>query len=217
MRIAHVAFLSMFPLTCYCQESPSYPQVAGDNPIYQIAKHYFRSNPYNVHFSAFLNHLLNDPTLSNKSMNKRTDTSFFFFRGDYASHNPYSFKANRTEIRLAESEVNMGDSLSTIDTLLFYQLIGYSYGATGTEAVKKEFSKFDRKYGKSFYSEDSVLKKGDEITGIAKNYYFLFASLLSPLSISWLKLDDYQSAFIITFRLKIIENSATLPIFPDHD
>ncbi|HEV8284204.1 MAG TPA: hypothetical protein VGQ09_07830 [Chitinophagaceae bacterium] len=105
---------------------------------------------------------MNDPTLSNKTTTKRTDTSFFFFKGDYKNHSPFSFKADRTEIRLAEVEVNLGDSIPLIDTLLFYQLLGYSYGEGGTEAVKKEFSKFDRKYGKFFFSEGSEIRKGGE-------------------------------------------------------
>jgi hypothetical protein len=214
MKTVAVIFVSMVCLQAYSQEPRDPEQVSKENPIFQVAKHYLRSNPYNIHFSAFLNHLMNDPTLSNKTVEKRSDTSFFSFRGVYSNHNPYSFKANRTEVRLSERQVMMEDSLSTVDTLLFYQLIGYSYGA-GTESVKKEFSKFDRRYGKNFYSELGEIKKGDEIVGMAKNYYFLDITVLSPLSMSWEKLDDYQSVFTITFRIKLMQNVATLPIFLD--
>jgi hypothetical protein len=206
MKRAQVFFLIIFIIAhCHAQTA---------DPIIQIAKNYFRSNPYNMSFSNFLNHLLNDPTLSNKTINKRTDTSFFFFKGDYNGHSPFNFKADRTEIRLAETEMDLEDSLSTTDTLLFYQLLGYSYGEEGGEAVKKEFSKFDRRYGKSFYSQDSDLKKGEEIVGFAKNY-FMLTNLISPISIAWAKLDDFQNVFIITIRIKVIENTATLPIPPD--
>jgi len=216
MRRFPLMIALMAGLHGYSQEPPDPEQVSKDDAIFQVARHYLRSNPYNIHFSAFLNHLINDPSLSNKTIQKRSDTSFFFFRGVYSNHNPYSFNASRTEVRLVEHRVVMEDSLSTVDTLLFYQLIGYSFsGVAGTESVKKEFSKFDRKYGKQFYSEPGEVKKGGEIVGMIKNYYFLNLTVLSPLSISWEKLDEYQSAFTITFRIKLRQNIATLPISPD--
>ena len=214
MRTLVIFFALLGTLCCHSQQ-PDPEQVSKDNPIFRAARHYLRSNPYNIHFSAFLNHLMNDPTLSDKTIQKRTDTSLFFFRGIYNNHNPYGFKASRTEVRLTERRVAMEDSLSTVDTLLFYQLIGYGYGAAGIESVKNEFSKFDRRYGNEFYSELGEMKKGDDIVGMIKNYYFLDLTLLSPLSISWEKLDDYQSAFTITFRIKLMQNIATLPISPD--
>ncbi|TMI80834.1 MAG: hypothetical protein E6H10_13070 [Bacteroidetes bacterium] len=216
MKAIH-AFFSLVMVTkfCYCQEQADLDEVAKDNPIFKIAKTYFRSNPFNIHFSTFLSHLTSDPALSNKTINKRTDTSFFFFRGEYKGHNPYTFKADKVEIRLAEGEVTMEDSVSTIDTLLFYQLVGYSYEAAGTEAVKKEFSKFDRKFGQHFYAEDSVLKKDNEPIGMVKNYFLFSETFLSPVSIGWVKLDDLQNVFTITFRIKLTQNMATLPQFPD--
>src|SRR5262245_59617098 len=205
-------FLSLMIITnlCYGQEEGEVDQIVKDNPIYKIAKTYFRANPLNVHFSNFLNHLTHDPALSSKTLNKRTDTSLFFFAGEYKGHNPYNFKADKVEIRLAEREVNMEDSLSTTDTLLFYQLVGYIYGAAGPEAVKKEYSKFDRKFGQHFYGEDSVLKEENEPVGMVKNYFLLNESFLSPVSISWARLDDLQSVFSIMFRIKLTQNVATL-------
>jgi len=181
------------------------------DPIFQAAKNYFRSNPYSVHFNTFLNHLMNDPTLLNTTIQKRTDTTLFFFKGYYKNHNPFNFKAERTEIRLAEAEVDLEDSLSRTDTLLFYQLLGYSYGQEGLELVKKEFSKFDRRYGRNLYGQDSEIKNGQEIVGIARNY-FLVTSTISPVSIVWAKLDELQNVFTITLRMKVVENIATLPI-----
>jgi hypothetical protein len=188
----------------YCKAQPA-------DAISHVAKKYFRSNPYSVHFNTFLNHLLHDPTLLNTTTQKKTDTTFFFFKGYYNNHNPFDFKADRTEIRLAETEVDLQDSLSTTDTLLFYQLLGYSYGKEGLELVKKEFAKFDRRYGRNLYSQDSEIKNGHEIVGIAKNY-FLFTSTISPVSIVWAKLDELQNVFTITLRMKVVENMATLPM-----
>jgi hypothetical protein len=206
MRKAIISFLFLtYAACCSCQPS---------DPIIQIAKTYFRSNPYNIRFSTFLNHLVNDPTLSNTTLAKRTDTSFFFFKGDYSAHNPFGFKADRTELRLAETEMEVGDSASTIDTLLLYQVLGYTYGDEGTEAVKKEFSKFDRKYGKNFLQQDAQITKGDQTIGSVRNY-FVLATPFSPISIAWARLDDFQSVFTITVRIKVVENAAALPIPPD--
>jgi len=211
----NLSFILFIFFTAYSDGQPiviNIEPVSADNPVFQIAKNYFRSNPYNTYFSSFLNHLINDPTLSDKTIEKRTDTGFFFFKGDYKNHSPFNFKADRTEIRLAEGEIDLGDSLFTTDTLLFYQLLGYSYGKEGLGAVKKEFSKFDRKYGKNFYSENSDLKKGAEIVGAVKKYFVLFTPV-SPVTIAWAKLDDYQNIFTITIRIKVIENTAQLPVY----
>src|SRR5678815_5056358 len=43
--------------------------------LLQMVKGYFRSDPYKTEFSWFLDHLLNDPTLTNKTINKKTDSS----------------------------------------------------------------------------------------------------------------------------------------------
>jgi len=59
--------------------------------------------------------------------------------------------------------MELGDSASTIDTLLLYQVLGYSYGNEGTEA----------------------------------------------------RVDDFQRVFTITIRIKVVENTAALPIPPD--
>jgi len=214
MKNIQTFFLAII-ISAFCHTQTPEFNVSNNNPIVQIAKNYFRSNPYTLRFSTFLNHLINDPTLSDKTIIKRTDTTFFFFKGVYNNHNPFSFKADRTEIRLAEREVELGDSLSTMDTLFFYQLLGYGYGKEGLESVKKEFSNFDRKYWKKFYSGKTEFKKGDEITGTVKNYFTLPATVYSPIAVSWAKLDGFQNVFTITIRLKRIENIATLPISPD--
>jgi hypothetical protein len=203
MRKAHILFFVLI-VTQYCAAQPA-------DAIRQVAKNYFRSNPYGVHFNTFLNHLLNDPALLNKTIEKRTDTTLFFFTGYYNNYSPFNFKADRTEIRLVEAEVDLEDSLSTTDTLLFYQLLGYSYGKEGLELVQKEFSKFDRRYGRNLFGQDSEIKNGQEIVGTARNY-FLFTSAISPVSIVWAKLDDLQNVFTITLRIKVVENMATLPI-----
>jgi hypothetical protein len=100
-------------------------------------------------------------------------------------------------------EFIIDDSLSLKDTLMVYQLLGFSYnGKTGLESVKNEFLKFKRHYSKHFITQSSDIKQGDEIVGVTEDY-FVYGIANSPLSVTWVKLDQFQNAFIITLRLKI--------------
>ncbi|HEY6504745.1 MAG TPA: hypothetical protein VIZ28_12270, partial [Chitinophagaceae bacterium] len=49
------------------------------SPVYKISHSYFRSDPFENEFSSFLKQLLSDPALTDKIIEKRTDTSLFFF------------------------------------------------------------------------------------------------------------------------------------------
>src|SRR5437870_249615 len=70
--------------------------------LYKFADEYFRSDPFKGHFSDFLKHLVNDPDISNKDIQKRTDTSFYTFYGTYKSYNPFFLKPKRIEILLQQ-------------------------------------------------------------------------------------------------------------------
>jgi len=174
----------------------------GNDYLIKIVKNYFRSDPYRNEFGFFLKHLMNDPILVNKSTRLRTDTSLFYFQGVYKNYSPYGFLADRTEIRLAEQELVIDDSLSLKDTLIVYQLLGFNNGKAGLESVKAKYSKFNRRYSKHFITQSSDIKDGEEIVGASKNY-FVYGVTSSPLTVSWAKLDEFQNAFIITLRLKI--------------
>ena len=187
----------------------------GQEVLTKIADNYFRANPFTQKFSHFLDQLMNDPAIGNKTVKKRTDTTFFSFMAEYKTFSPYTFLANRTEVKLLERQVDIGDSTKLLDTMLVYQLLGYSYGKEGIESVKKEFNKFHKRFQKQFAdSEASDLKKNDEIIGGVINY-FVKGITISPLSISWAKLDEYQNAFSIAFRFKIEENLPVLPVSAD--
>ena len=205
-RIIFIASIILTTFFCTAQEV-----------LMQVAKNYFRSDPFNNEFGQFLKHLMNDPTLVNSSVNKRTDSSFFYLRGDYTHHNPFFFKAKRTQVILAEKEIISNDSLQLTDTIITYQVAGYTEGGKeGEDDVKKEFERFDRKYIKRFIKNDySELKYGTETTGAIRNYYVKF-SFLSPLSVAWQKIGSTnENVFVITLRFKVSDNNAVLPISSD--
>src|SRR5258708_4213214 len=169
LNMKTILIFSLFTMMAgHCISQPVAISVHSEpyDALLQMVKDYFRSDPYKKEFSWFLDHLVNDPTLTNKTITKRTDSGFFFFKGDFKNHSPYSFKADRTEIRLTETDFYPDDSSTVKDTILVYQLLGYSYdGTTGMEAVKKEFSKFNRRYGKHFLVQTSDITKESEIVG----------------------------------------------------
>ena len=185
--------------------------------LMQVAKNYFRSNPFDKEFSQFLVHIINDPTLTNSTINKRTDTTFFYLRGDYSHHNPFFFKATRTSVIVAEKELVLNDSLNLLDTIITYQIAGYTVGGKeGEQDVKEEFDRFDKKYLKKFVKNDfTELKVGNTVNGAIRNYYVRF-SFLAPLSVAWQKITaNNENVFVITLRFKVSGNVATLPVTPD--
>ena len=207
MRKCFLFFLvSVIAIHCMSQnEENEHPTVTiryvGNDYLIKIVKNYFRSDPYRNEFEFFLKQLMNDPILVNKSTRLRTDTSLFYFQGVYKNYSPYGFLADRTEIRLAEQELVIDDSLSLKDTLIVYQLLGFNNGKAGLESVKAKYSKFNRRYGKHFITESGSITQGAEIVGAAEDY-FIRGVAASPVTVAWAKLDESESAFIITLRLK---------------
>ncbi|HYM93824.1 MAG TPA: hypothetical protein VET23_06780, partial [Chitinophagaceae bacterium] len=115
---------------------------------------------------------------------------------------------------LAESEEKLIDSLPKLDTILTYQLAGYTNGnKSGQTDVKDEFEKFDRKFKKKFLGSNYLeLKNGNAIGGAVTNY-FIYPEGLAPLAIAWQKINSTdQHVFVITFRFKVLENTAILPV-----
>jgi hypothetical protein len=202
-------FFSLFiciTFKAFAQEDEKFPVTVhyfGNTYLLKIVRSYFRSDPYQNEFGFFLKHLMNDPTFITKTTRLKTDTSLFYFQGVYKSHNPFGFLSARTEVRLAEKDFVTDDSLALKDTMMVYQLLGFSYdGKTGLEAVKNEFTKFNRHYSKHFITQSTDIKQAEEIIGGTQDY-FIYGIPASPLTVTWIKLDELQNAFIITLRLKI--------------
>ncbi|HEV8508316.1 MAG TPA: hypothetical protein VGQ53_23100 [Chitinophagaceae bacterium] len=185
------------------EQVPVIIQNPGINYLLKVVKNYFRSDPYQNEFGFFLKHLMNDPILINRTTRLKTDTSLFYFQGVYKNYSPFGFLADRTEVRLAETEFVIDDSTSTKDTLIVYQLIGVSNnGKAGLQSVKDEFSKFNRHYSKHFITQSWDVVNGDKNAGETTSY-FVYGVATSPLTVSWAQLGEFESAFIITLRLKI--------------
>jgi len=197
-------FVPIVLLSCYSSN--------GQNPVPKITKTYFRSDPFRKEFSSFASHLLNDPTLTNKTLEKKTDSTLFYFQGTYTRHNPFFFKPKRVEVALNELVLNV-DSLAA-DTIYVYQLIAYNNDTReGTAELKKEFEKIYRHY-KSAFSRDQYTENpaGDKLNGATYNFFDQLHAV-APFAISWYGPDENKEmCLILTIRMDTYLNKAILPV-----
>jgi hypothetical protein len=211
-------FIIFFFVIFSCYHSSA--QISAQQAIYDIAKNYYRANPFENKFNSFLNHLMNDPALLNKTIHKKTDTTLFFLEGTYSSHSPFFFKADKTKIILAENEEVKNvenDSSLYLQTTFFYQIIAYApAGEEGIKDVKEEFEKLCRRNNKKFdgnnYKElRTDEKQGGEIRNYSSDYPGFF-----PLTIAWATSKEHNDNILaLTIRFMVFENQAYLPITAD--
>lgn len=176
--------------------------------LFEFTKSYFRSDPLASEFSIFLNHLMNDPLLHNKEIQKKTDTSFFYFSGAYSKYDRFFFKPKKVEILLQEQSLKYVDSLPA-DTLFVYQLTAYADGNNGQQDVKKEFERIHRLFNKKFYESNySDLASNDANAGGLHNYFVNF-STLAPVTTAWGKIEN-EFVLQITLRIKTSANRVVL-------
>jgi len=180
-----------------------------------LPHNYYRSSPFSSEFSNFVQHLLNDPTLVNKTVRKKTDTTLFFIEGDYASHHPFFFKSSRTRIILSEKEeITVKDSQSFVTTVFNYQIIGYAPpGIDGVDDIKGEFEKCCRRYKKGFdHYTEQMIKAGEATNGAVRDYSFVDLPY-HPLTLAWATSGDHsENIFAITIRFQVTNNIAFIPL-----
>lgn len=184
--------------------------------LLKVSEEYYRSLPFHKEFNRFVQHLLNDPTLITDTIHKKTDSTLFYMRGSYRTHNPFFFKGIRTDVILAEKEEMEYDSAAPARSIFYYQLVGYAPpGETGRKEVEQEFERACRRYKRGFTgSNERELKAGDKKVGEIRDYLFRFTSY-PPLTLSWATSNNGQTnLFALTIRFIIVENQALLPIAP---
>lgn len=102
---------------------------------------YFKVMPGQKTFPVFLQTLTKDPAFTTDTVINRTDTSLFYLRGYYTAFSPFSFPAKQIEVQLREISL-LNEKKVPVDTLLVYQLIGYSDSTwRGREKVVAAFKK----------------------------------------------------------------------------
>lgn len=183
--------------------------------IHEFSKSYFRSDPFAGSAREFLLHLTNDPDITDKVLNRRTDTSFFNFQGNYKKFNPFFFKPQKLEITLMELAIPSANSKEIQDTIMIYQLAAYApLTEAGKKDVVREIEKLNRRYRKQFFKalhEDLNSPVTNEVTGVAHHYFMPFHRM-PPVTASWIT-DEEEKMYVVllTMRLVIKGNSVELP------
>lgn len=208
-QLLYLFVLSFFTIAGHAQDEVYWQK---RETLLKFSKSYFRSDPFTGEFSGFLKHLINDPDITGRIIQKKTDTSLYSLQGRYTTYNPFSFRPERVEILLQEIRAVYDDSLHIIDTIFTYQLMAYvKDDAAGKTAIEKEFEKINRPLKRKFQNRYEEIKDGNTVTAGIYNY-FMPLHFVSPLSIAWGRLENQQERVLnITLRIKMDANKAELP------
>ena len=191
--------------------------INAQNPVELVLKKYFRTHPFNMLFSSFINSLKKDSLFTIDDYYRRTDSTFFFLSGTYKKFNPFHYQAAEVRMVISESELSYSDSLNTIDTIMTIQMMGITdSGIANKNQVIKEFQRFHENQGEKFWKNNykNVDQHGETIAEIFN--YFVYPYSVSPFAIAWGQLPDtHKYTFTITLRCKIKENVADLLTPPE--
>ena len=176
----------------------------------KITQNYFRSDPFRMEFSAFLKHLMNDPGITDKLIEKRSDTTLFYFQGLFNNHKPFFFKPDRVQVILAEVPVAIDTSRT--DTVFAYQLLAYNKATKeGVQEVKKEFERIHKRF-KNGFAKSSLIENSRNLANATYNYFDAL-HVVAPFALTWtMTADSTEVCLILTVRMSVDDNKATLPI-----
>jgi hypothetical protein len=187
--------------------------IAQDYNINKVLKTYFPVNPYKYSFSVFYKKLNENPAITNKSIQKRTDSTLFSFKGDLSNYKIGDFLFIDAEIKLEEVQVKL-TGYNITDTIIQYQLNCYCRGGSiGLEVAKKAFLYFDDNFPMPSAWVKTKVEEG-RLTGLVRDYYYP-GLIVIPVSAGWMELYDDKSAFQITIRMKLHQNF--LDVYQDSD
>jgi hypothetical protein len=155
--------------------------------------------------------LQQDPWFSLETLNRRTDSTFFFLTGTYKNFNPFRYIPKELRIVVAEEEIIHADSLKTHDTIINLQIMGVTDTSdVNRKAVEKEFRRFHNSQANRFSTNTHAAY---EELGEIYNY-FISPFSIAPVTIAWGRLETHQFTFTITIRFKLKENTATYILLP---
>ncbi|AHF17677.1 hypothetical protein [Niabella soli] len=185
-------------------------QVHGQYRFFKIVKDYFRVDPFTGRFSDFVDAVKTDPELKETESSPKTDTSLFSIEADYKTFNPFTLKARRVTMALAEKKFPVNTTPETFDTLMLYMVTGFFDSTRETlQMVQKEYKKINAKIKKdlpvnrtSGLGQLKDLKDG-QITNHAVNN-----SLAAPISVAWYLTKKNELALLVVLRMKYANNRA---------
>ena len=180
--------------------------------VFKITKSYFRSDPFRTEFSTFMKHLLDDPYITGKVIEKRTDSSLFYFGGTYTNNvfNPFFFKPKRMEVALAEVPVKLDSTLT--DTIFVYELFAFADdNKDGREEIAKEFDKIAKRYKNNFTNNDyKENPPGVKFPGAVYNFFDRYHAV-SPFALAlYGPTEKKEMCMVLTIRMAMYANLAML-------
>lgn len=187
------------------------------SPLTPILKTYFRTQPFDIRFSSFITSLQEDPWFTTASFDRRTDTSFFYLSGTYKNFNPFRFNVKEVRLTIAEDQYIHSDSLKTLDTIIYIQLMGITDTMPlNLPLVKKEYTSFQRKYSSGFWRDSYNKNEKDNKLIWELTNYFVYPFSISPITVAWGRIPETaEYIFTITIRCKVKQNMADFILPPD--
>lgn len=189
----------------------------GQTPLQNILKTYFRTHPLDIRFSSFITSLQEDPWFTTESFDRRTDTTFFYLSGTYINFNPFRYKAKEVRFIIAEDQYTHSDSLKTLDTIIYIQLMGITDTMPlNLPLVKKEYTSFQKKYSSGFWKETYNKNEKDNKLIWEMTNYFIYPYSISPITVAWgHNQETSEYIFTITIRCKLKQNMVEFIVPPD--
>ncbi|MBZ4190081.1 hypothetical protein [Niabella beijingensis] len=183
---------------------------AAQDQFFKVVKDYFRVDPFSGQFSAFVDAVKTDPQLNITESSDKSDTSLFSVQGDYKSFNPFTIRANRIEVLLAEKKRMIRTAKPFMDTVVLYQITGFFDSTAETvRALKREYKKINKKIRRNLSVQgEAQLKNIKGVREGAITNHAMSASLAAPISVAWYVKDDGELALLVVLRMKYAGNRA---------
>ncbi len=164
----------------------STPSLFAQTQFHKVVKEYYRVNPFESNFSAFIRALSNDPALLNKSIVLKTDSTNYFLKGEYKIFNPFSINAEKIEVVFAEHQHELDSDIQKLYTSYSYQITGYFEDTPNNRNhITKDYGKIKRRLNREMRSETIDLKGIRNITAGEITNFFYSISIVYPITISW--------------------------------
>ncbi|MET0634590.1 MAG: hypothetical protein ABWZ25_01100 [Chitinophagaceae bacterium] len=186
--------------------------IAQQDAMKKFTRAYYRSNPFEMTFGKFVEHVMLDPTLSSRVRSPRTDTSLFIFSATYTSFNPFQFKPARVDVALLEQNIQLYEGRPQGDTIMLYVIIAHGDSTgSGLSEIKKEYDRITRRNKRIFFNAKEESIGEDGVDGMITNFFVSYAQL-SPVSVEWISGLGSRPLLRLTMRIRNRGNETVLPM-----
>ena len=186
-------------------------QIFSQVQLGKVVEKYYRVNPFEGSFPAFVKALSSDPELQDKVLIPKSDTSTYFLKGNYKVFNPFNMNAQKVEMVFSEQDLELGSkNILTSHTVYTYQILAYFNDTKqNREQIVKEYNKIRKQLRKDMAIDISTLKGFQNIEdGEIANFYYS-NSPIYPITLSWQTLTKSKHiAITIVCKLLVYNNRA---------